>query len=188
MFSTVLYNIKSSENTGILVRAHVALGGDKVVIVGPEPWHLSKRGQAFSRHLERLCEFVHCIDDDAFFSWCASTNITPIAVEIASPTTFLPGYVFPQRTALIVGSEGRGIPVDVLDRCSGVVTIPQYGPAPCLNVAMAGCMAMYELVRNVPVTRRIVGDAYVVEAYETEGTQRSTVNSPMPSSDEVIPG
>lgn len=38
MFSTVLYNLRSPGNTGILVRAHVALGGDKIVAVGPEPW------------------------------------------------------------------------------------------------------------------------------------------------------
>jgi tRNA G18 (ribose-2'-O)-methylase SpoU len=173
MFWTVLYQIKSPENAGMLVRAHVAFGGARIVVVGPDPLHLTKRAQAFSRRLERLTEFVHCSDDDAFFAWCEAEQVTPIAVEIASPTTFLPGYRFPERTALIIGSEARGIPDDVLARCAGIVTIPQHGPVACLNAAVAGCLAMYELIRSLPVTRRIEGSEYIVE--------ESNAPSPLPT-------
>ena len=166
MFCTVLHHLKSPENVGILIRTHVALGGAQVVVVGPEPWRPKDRAQAFSRRLERLCEFVHCIDDDAFFSWCRSNNVVPIAIEIATPPTWLPGYSFPERTALVIGHESRGIAPDVLARCAGVVTIPQHGPVACLNVAVSGAMAMYELVRGRAASREIGGDEYVVEAHE----------------------
>ena len=162
MFWTVLHNLKSPENLGILVRAHVAFGGAQVVIVGPGPWRFKRRAQAFSRRLEHLCEFVHCPDDDAFFAWCAAVGAHPLAIEIATPPTFLPNYTFAPRPALIVGNEGRGLPPAFLERCEAVVTIPQYGPVACLNAAVAGCLAMYELMRCTPATREIRGDEFLV--------------------------
>jgi hypothetical protein len=34
MFATVLHNLKSPENKGIIVRTHMAFGGEKLVIIG----------------------------------------------------------------------------------------------------------------------------------------------------------
>jgi tRNA G18 (ribose-2'-O)-methylase SpoU len=111
----------------------------------------------------------HCRTDDEFFAWCERNEIAPVAVEIASPPAFLPGDRFPERSVLVLGNEGAGLPPDVLSRCAGVVTIPQHGPVPCLNVAVAGSIAMYELVRAVPVARAIAGDEYMVGTGETSG-------------------
>jgi tRNA G18 (ribose-2'-O)-methylase SpoU len=166
MFWTVFHNLKSPENAGILVRAHVAFGGAQIIVVGNEPWILKRRAQAFSRHLERLCEFIHCPDDDAFFAWCAKAEAQPVAIEIATPPTFLKDYKFGSRPALVVGNEGAGLPQSFLKRCDAIVTVPQFGPVPCLNTAVAGCLAMYEMLRNEPVTRQIRGDAYIVKEEE----------------------
>lgn len=163
MFWTVLHNLKSPENAGVLIRSHVAFGGAQVVIVGREPWELKRRAQAFSRRLENLCEFVRCPDNDAFFTWCGAADAHPVAVEIATPPTFLPNYPFRPRVALIVGNEGHGLPATFMQRCEGVVTIPQYGPVACLNTATAGCIAMCEYVRRTPATRQIERDEFVVE-------------------------
>jgi 23S rRNA (guanosine2251-2'-O)-methyltransferase len=55
MFWTVVNELKSPENAGMIVRSHVAFGGEEIVIVGSEPWQVKKRAQSFSRRLERLC-------------------------------------------------------------------------------------------------------------------------------------
>lgn len=162
MFWTVLHNLKSPENAGILIRSHLAFGGAQVVVVGREPWALKRRAQAFSRRLEHLCEIVRCLDDDAFLTWCTKADAHPVAVEIATPPAFLPDYPFRPRVALIVGNEGRGLPA-LIERCEGVVTIPQFGAVACLNTAAAGSIAMYEYVRRMPVTRQIEGDEYIVD-------------------------
>jgi tRNA G18 (ribose-2'-O)-methylase SpoU len=177
VFWTVLHNLKSPENVGILVRTHVAFGGAEIVIVGPEPWRLKRRAQAFSRHLEQLCQFVHCTDDDAFFGWCTAVHAQPVAVEIAAPPRFLAQYTFGPRTAIVVGNEGGGLPPTFLQRCAAVLTIPQYGPVACLNTAVAGCLAMYEIARHQPVTREIRGDAYVVKPEEDEVLKGSRLTS-----------
>ncbi len=72
MFATVLHHLKSPENTGIILRTHVAFGGEKLVIVGPEPWRFKKRTQAFSRRLEKISEIVYLANDDSLFRWCTA--------------------------------------------------------------------------------------------------------------------
>jgi 23S rRNA (guanosine2251-2'-O)-methyltransferase len=162
MFATVLHNLKSPENTGLIVRTHVAFGGDKLVMIGPDPWRFKKSTQAFSRRLEQITDIVHLKDDDSFFHWCSQEGFTPVAVEISENSRYLPSFAFPSRPAIIVGHEGIGLPADFLARCSAVVTIPQFGPVECLNVAISCCLAIYEFNRNRPVSRNIAGNAYIV--------------------------
>ena len=169
MFATVLHNLKSPENTGIIIRTHVAFGGEKFVIIGPDPWRFKKRTQAFSRRLEKVTDIIHLDDDDSFFRWCQKEQFNPIAIEIAEKPSYLPSFQFPPRPAIVVGHEGKGLSPDFLRRCDAVVTIPQFGPVACLNSAVSCCLAIYELNRMRPVTRPIVGDAFVVTAAERAG-------------------
>ena len=46
MFWTVENELKSPENAGMIVRSHVAFGGQEIVIIGSEPWRFKKRAQA----------------------------------------------------------------------------------------------------------------------------------------------
>jgi hypothetical protein len=57
MFWTALNELKSPENAGMIVRSHVAFGGEELVVIGTEPWQFKKRAQSFSRRLEHLCAF-----------------------------------------------------------------------------------------------------------------------------------
>ena len=163
MFTTVLHNLKSPENAGIIVRTHVAFGGKHLVVVGPEPWRFKKRAQAFSRRLEKLCDIVHLSTDDDFFSWCEQRSCSPIAVEISDTATLLPDFSFPDHPALVVGNEGSGLPADFVSRCSAAVMIPQFGPVECLNAAVSCCMAIYEVNRSRPCQMQVAGSKYQVE-------------------------
>src|SRR5678816_1970618 len=136
MFCTVLHTLQSPQNVGMIVRSHVAFGGDRIVMLGNEqPWKFGKATQAFSRRLEKLCEFVHLPSDDQFFEWCEQERLTVVALEISSPPTYLGEFVFPERVALVVGRESTGLPADFLARCTHVVTVPQFGAVGSLNVA-----------------------------------------------------
>ena len=170
MFCTVLNNLKSPHNVGMIVRSHVAFGGDRVVMIGrQDPWRFKRRSQAFSRRLEALCTFVNLDDDDAFFAWCEAEGLAPVAIEIAASPTLLPDFAFPERTALVVGNEGVGLSPAFLARCAGVVTIPQFGPVGSLNVAISCSIAMYELNRARPLGRPIAGHKYLVQPSERPG-------------------
>lgn len=49
--------------------------------------------------------------------------------------------------ALVVGGEERGLPPLVRRRCDDVVSIPQHGSVPSLNVGVAGAVACFEVAR-----------------------------------------
>src|SRR5206468_1510751 len=109
MFCTVLHTLQSPQNVGMLVRAHVAFGGDRLVLLGHEqPWKFGKSTQAFSRRLEQLCAFVHLPTEDAFFDWCEAEQLTVVALEIGVPPRYLDEFAFPERVALVVGRESSG--------------------------------------------------------------------------------
>lgn len=177
MFWTVLNDLRSPENAGMIVRSHVAFGGQGLVIIGQEPWQFKKRAQAFSRHLERLCSFTFLTDEDAFFEWCRSENVVPVAVEIADPPNFLPAATFPERTALVIGNERTGLADSFLARCQQVVTIPQFGSVRCLNAAASAVVAMYEITRSRDVQLPIGGGKYLVDESGGTTTQPTTAST-----------
>jgi tRNA G18 (ribose-2'-O)-methylase SpoU len=161
MFCTVLHTLQSPQNVGMIVRSHVALGGDRVIVLGHEqPWRFGKGTRAFSRRLEALCEFVHLRTDDEFFAWCTREGLAPVALEIQAPPHYLDEFAFPERVALVVGRESSGLAPGFLARCAHVVTVPQFGPVGSLNVAVAASVAMYELQRGRRPVAAITGHAY----------------------------
>jgi 23S rRNA (guanosine2251-2'-O)-methyltransferase len=50
--------------------------------------------------------------------------------------------------ALVVGSEDKGLAPLVRKRCDAVVSIPQHGRLPSLNVGVAGAVAAFEVARQ----------------------------------------
>ncbi|MHB8219422.1 MAG: 23S rRNA (guanosine(2251)-2'-O)-methyltransferase RlmB [Acidimicrobiales bacterium] len=55
--------------------------------------------------------------------------------------------------ALVVGGEERGLAPLVRRRCDAVVSIPQYGTVPSLNVGVAGALACFEVARQRSASR-----------------------------------
>ncbi len=54
----------------------------------------------------------------------------------------------PDRLAIVFGSEGHGIPRDVVTACDRRVTIPMPSGVDSLNVAVAAGIFLYELTRQ----------------------------------------
>jgi 23S rRNA (guanosine2251-2'-O)-methyltransferase len=55
---------------------------------------------------------------------------------------------FPQKLAIVLGSEGSGIRPLVLKQCDYRVSIPMRGKVGSLNVSVAGGVLLYELLRQ----------------------------------------
>ena len=60
----------------------------------------------------------------------------------------LPELELEGDAVLVVGAERDGLPAAVLERCEERASIPQPGGGDSLNVATAGAIALYELVRG----------------------------------------
>lgn len=55
---------------------------------------------------------------------------------------------FPEKLAIVVGSEGSGIRALILKECDYRVFIPMRGKVASLNVSVAGAVFLYELLRQ----------------------------------------
>ena len=162
-FCTVIHSLKSPENVGMIVRSHVAHNGGEIIFTGNElPWSFKKGSQSFSRKLEKQAAIFHIKEPTEAIEYVRKNGYSPIAVEIAENSKFLNVFSFPQKIALIVGSESEGLPKTFLTLCDSVVTIPQYGSVGSLNVAVSASIVMYEFMNQTHSNpAKIVGDEYV---------------------------
>jgi 23S rRNA (guanosine2251-2'-O)-methyltransferase len=55
---------------------------------------------------------------------------------------------YPEKMAIILGSEGKGLRPLIQRECDFLVSIPMLGQVDSLNVAVAGGICLYELVRQ----------------------------------------
>ncbi len=69
-----------------------------------------------------------------------------VAVEVAEDAQTL-ALLEPARssTVLLLGNEGSGLPIEVIDMADEVVHIPMVGVGVSLNVAVAGSLVAYRL-------------------------------------------
>jgi 23S rRNA (guanosine2251-2'-O)-methyltransferase len=56
--------------------------------------------------------------------------------------------LYPEKLAIILGSEGRGLRPLIRRECDFLASIPMLGQVASLNVAVAGGIFLYELVRQ----------------------------------------
>ena len=55
---------------------------------------------------------------------------------------------YPEKLAIVLGSEGKGMRPLILGECDFAVTIPMLGKISYLNVAVAGAVFFYEILRQ----------------------------------------
>lgn len=60
---------------------------------------------------------------------------------------------FPEKLAILLGSEGAGLRPIHLRECDFVVSIPMVGSVSSLNVSVAGAVFLYELLRQTRAPR-----------------------------------
>jgi 23S rRNA (guanosine2251-2'-O)-methyltransferase len=56
--------------------------------------------------------------------------------------------IYPEKLGIVLGSEGRGIRPLILRECDYRVSIPMLGKISSLNVAVAGAVFLYEILRQ----------------------------------------
>lgn len=132
--------IQDPGNIGTLIRTADAAGLDMVLLekgsADPYQDKVIRASQGSVFHLPvkvgSISEFMRTFNGPVFGT----------AVKDAEPYH----RVEPQeKFALLLGNEGEGVNVELLDQTTQNLTIPIYGKAESLNVAIAGSILMYQL-------------------------------------------
>jgi 23S rRNA (guanosine2251-2'-O)-methyltransferase len=67
---------------------------------------------------------------------------------------------YPSKLAVVLGSEGKGIRPVILRECDFTVSIPMGGKIASLNVAVAGAVFFYEILRQARSVDKLVSKSY----------------------------
>lgn len=137
----VLDGIEDPQNFGAILRSADQFGVDAVISpkrgaasLGPGAQAASSGAHAWVTRcsVPNLVRALEALKKAGFWVYGADPEGSP-----------LPGFTFPEKTALVLGSEGRGLGRLVRETCDGLVGIPTQGHIDSLNVSVAAGILLY---------------------------------------------
>ena len=134
-------------NIGTIIRTASAAGATAVILIGPsaDPYD----PVAVKASMGALFSVPVAVAESGaeFLAWAASAGVT---VAAASGQAALSCWDAPWHLplALLLGSEGTGLPADLLVSADLQVAIPMTGTAESLNLAVAAGVLLYEVRRR----------------------------------------
>jgi tRNA G18 (ribose-2'-O)-methylase SpoU len=145
----VLDNIRSAFNVGSIFRSADGAGSVKKIylcgitadIDNPklEKTALGALETVESEHFDTT---VEVIDD------LQSRNIPVYALEITKGAKNFQQMEYPERVAIVLGHEKKGVSDEILSMCDEKIMIPMRGFKESLNVANCASIVLYEITRE----------------------------------------
>ena len=140
----VLFGIANHDNLGGIFRNAAAFGADAVLLDPQCCDPLYRKAIRVSVGAALIVPFVRLPESEDPLALLSRHGFTPLALSPAG-TTPLAAVARPERAALLLGTEGRGLPDAVL---AGAMTIriPMAPGFDSLNVATASGIALHHLL------------------------------------------
>lgn len=143
----ILDNITDTKNFGAIVRSSECLGVNGIIIskTGSSPINgdtiKSSSGAIFNLPIYKLDHIK-----DAIFL-LKEKNVEIIAADEKSENSLF-NFKFNKKTAIIMGSEGKGISRSILQLCDKTIKIPMKGKIKSLNVSVACGIILAEIQKK----------------------------------------
>lgn len=142
----VAVNVQDAGNLGAIVRAVEAAGGTGVITCGatadPLGWKALRGSMGSALRLP-----VARTGLDVAVQACRAAGLQ-LAASVPRGEALLFGVDLRPPTALLLGSEGQGLPEALLSEADVRVAIPMRAPVESLNVAVAAAVVLYEACRQ----------------------------------------
>ena len=138
------WNTSKEHNIGTLVRTAHAAAAEEVVLVGDREWNIeaAKTAQDFT-------DVTILEDENTFLDHVRNRGWSLVAVELDDRAVSLFEAEYPENPCFLLGAERDGLPQSLIDAAEIVVQIPQWGLVPCLNLAVAGSIVMYDYLAKL---------------------------------------
>ena len=142
----VLDGIEDPQNLGAILRAAEAAAVDGVVRQTRRAAPLSRAAKTSAGALTHV-RLASVVNIARAITELKAAGIWTVGLEPDGDDLYA-DLDLTLPTALVVGSEGRGLRRLVRERCDRVVSIPMLGRVNSLNVAVAAGIALFEAVRQ----------------------------------------
>ncbi len=141
----VLYDVVNPTNVGAIIRSAAALGADGVVLTKSSVDPLTRRSSRVSMGTVFQIPWTVASSDTDLISALHDNGYKTIAMALTDDSITLTRetQIQEEKTAVILGNEGFGLPQSVIDTCSYTVKIPMYNNVDSLNVAAASALAFF---------------------------------------------
>jgi len=154
----IAHNIRSAYNVGAIFRTSDGAGVEKIYLTGYTPAPFNPKKDRFMAQSHRMLEKT-ALNAEKNVSWDKAKKIGTVirnlkenGFQIVALEKYEGAVNFKKfkpnfPVALILGNEVRGIDRKILDKCDSVISIPMRGKKESLNVAVAGSLAIYEILK-----------------------------------------
>lgn len=144
----VLHQVRSLYNVGSFFRTADGAGVREVVLSGITARPPRKEIAKTALGAEDAVSWTGVDDLPTWMDRFAAGGGQLAAIEITDDAVDLYEWVPTWPVAVLFGHEVEGLPQDILNRCHVRVRIPMLGMKGSLNVATAGGVVSYELLRK----------------------------------------
>ncbi len=143
----ILDQVTDPHNIGAILRSACVLGADALIVQdrhSPDiTGILAKTACGAAEHIPmirvtNLARAMALLKSYDF--WCLGLD--------ERGSTYMADFTPPERTACVMGAEGKGLRRLTAETCDLLVKLPVFGAVPCLNVSNAAAVALYELARH----------------------------------------
>jgi TrmH family RNA methyltransferase len=143
----VLHEPGNPGNIGTIIRTASAAGAAGVILIGPSADPYDPVAVKASMGALFTVPVAVAESGTAFLAWAAAAGVTVAAASgRAAQSCWDATWRLP--LALLLGSEGAGLPTDLLAAADQQVSIPMTGTAESLNLAVAAGVLLYEVRRR----------------------------------------
>jgi TrmH family RNA methyltransferase len=145
-----LHEAGNPGNLGTIVRTASAAGADGVILIGPSADPYDPAAVKASMGALFTVPVATAASPAEFLGWSQQQGITVVATSGRAPVSCWEADLRPPL-ALLLGSEGAGLPPDLITAAGLQVAIPMTGTAESLNLAVAAGILLYEVRRRAEV-------------------------------------
>lgn len=146
--TVVLHDIRSLYNVGAFFRTADGAGVREIVVSGITARPPRKEIAKTALGAEETVPWRSTDDLSAWMNAWSESGGQLVAVETADSADDLYDWQPQWPVAVLFGHEVDGLPDAVLARCDVTVRVPMLGHKRSLNVATAGGVVLYELLRR----------------------------------------
>ena len=144
----ILDEIVDPQNLGSLLRVAEVTGAAGVIITERRSAPLSPAARRASAGASELLPLVRVTNLRRTLDLLKEKGFWTVGTSLQEGSKEIYDFSFPEKTALVLGSEGSGLRALTASECDFLITIPMLGKIDSLNVSQAGAVCLFEYNRQ----------------------------------------